>query len=244
MMQKVKAALFNMLLAQCGGSGSLPAGTRWLDVYAGTVRLGPRLVHAMSNRSAPNYGQYRHTVAPFRCHEYLFQGCTQNLKRILIGGLLRHARGRNNLNGCGVQGSIGLEGLSRGCSEAHFIEMDPWVVKKCLDPNIISTGFAEQAIVHTSKAEDFLSRAQKAKNFVGGEFDFISITPPYMLVSYSEIFDLLEGSPVIGESSIVMIEYSKQNRQDIRETIGPLSLVKDRKYGRTLMAIYANINQA
>jgi 16S rRNA G966 N2-methylase RsmD len=118
--------------------------------------------------------------------------------------------------------------------------MDPWVVKKCLDPNITSTGFADQAIVHTSKAEDFLSRAQKAKNFVGGAFDFISITPPYMLVSYPQIFDLLEGSPVIGESTIVMIEYSKQNRQDIRETIGPLSLVKDRKYGRTLMAIYAN----
>lgn len=27
-------------------------------------------------------------------------------------------------------GSVGLEALSRGCAEAHFIELDPWVCKK------------------------------------------------------------------------------------------------------------------
>ncbi|GMP46783.1 hypothetical protein CsSME_00014818 [Camellia sinensis var. sinensis] len=25
-------------------------------------------------------------------------------------------------------GSVGIKALSRGCSEVHFVEMDPWVV--------------------------------------------------------------------------------------------------------------------
>lgn len=34
-----------------------------------------------------------------------------------------------------LQGSVGLEALSRGCKDCHFIEMDPWVVSNCLEPN-------------------------------------------------------------------------------------------------------------
>ena len=139
-----------------------------------------------------------------------------------------------------MQGAVGLEGLSRGCEEAHFIEMDPWIVKKCLAPNITSTGFASQSVVHTMKCEDFLLRAKSAPGFAGGAFDFISVTPPYLLVSYPQLFDLLEGSQILHDRTVVIIEYSRQNRPDIRDKIGNLSLVRDRKYGRTLLAIYAN----
>lgn len=136
---------------------------------------------------------------------------------------------------------MGLEGLSRGCEEAHFIEMDPWIVKKCLQPNITSTGFAPRSVVHTTKCEDFLARAKTSPAFAGGAFDFVSVTPPYLLVSYPELYDLLEGSPLLHERSIVIVEYSRQNRPDIRDRINNLRLVKDRKYGRTLLAVYAPV---
>jgi 16S rRNA G966 N2-methylase RsmD len=66
------------------------------------------------------------------------------------------------------------------------------------------------------------------------------VTPPYMLVSYPEIYDLLESSPLIHAGSVVMIEYSKQNIKDIRRHVGSLSLLKSRRYGRTYIAVYGS----
>ena len=41
-------------------------------------------------------------------------------------------------------GSVGLEALSRGCREAHFIEMDPWVTRNVLGKNIATCSFQRQ----------------------------------------------------------------------------------------------------
>lgn len=44
---------------------------------------------------------------------------------------------------------MGLEALSRGAGEAHFVELDPWVVEKCLKPNLETCKLASSAAVHT-----------------------------------------------------------------------------------------------
>ncbi|KAK3235943.1 hypothetical protein CYMTET_53894 [Cymbomonas tetramitiformis] len=76
-------------------------------------------------------------------------------------------------------GSIGLEAVSRGCSEAHFVEADPWVISNCLHPNIKACGVEGTTTVHTSYVEALLSRAADFPEVLGGQFDFISVTPPY-----------------------------------------------------------------
>lgn len=119
------------------------------------------------------------------------------------------------------------------------MEYSPWVTKNCLAPNVASIGFKSESVVHTEKVEAFLKRAEGAPAFAGGAFDFVSVTPPYLSVSYPEIYDLLERSPLLHEGSIVMVEYSKQNRDDIRDAIGGLQQVKNRQYGRTFLTIYA-----
>ena len=43
------------------------------------------------------------------------------------GGLPPHARWLDFFAGTG---SVGLEALSRGCRECHFIELDSWVCRK------------------------------------------------------------------------------------------------------------------
>ncbi|GFR43987.1 hypothetical protein Agub_g5132 [Astrephomene gubernaculifera] len=65
-------------------------------------------------------------------------------------------------------GSVGLEALSRGVRECHFIEMDPWVCRKVLSRNISTCGFTRRSVVHTMKAEDFLRRAIELPKFAGG----------------------------------------------------------------------------
>lgn len=47
-------------------------------------------------------------------------------------------------------------------------------------------------ILCMQKAEAFLQRTAAAPGYGGGPFDFISVCPPYLLVSYPELFELLE----------------------------------------------------
>jgi 16S rRNA G966 N2-methylase RsmD len=94
---------------------------------------------------------------------------------------------------------VGIEALSRGVGECHFVEMSPWVVSNCLMPNLETCELESAAVVHTGKAEDFLRRAAQLSRFAGGPFDFMSVCPPYELVDYEEIFDLLEATPLLHE---------------------------------------------
>lgn len=135
-------------------------------------------------------------------------------------------------------GAVGIEALSRGCREAHFVELSPWVVSNCLRPNLENCSVADGSVVHTSRVEDFLQRAIDTPRFAGGSFDFISVCPPYELVSYPEIFNLLEDGPFIHDTSIVLVEYPRKIARDIPEMLGPLVKLRDRKYGRTLVALY------
>ena len=89
------------------------------------------------------------------------------------------------------------------------------------------------------RAEDYLKQAKNQNGFVQGKaFDFISVCPPYEKVSYEELYDLLEGSPLIHYESIVVVEYAKRLSDVIRDTIGPLHKIRDKRYGRTFVAVY------
>ncbi len=135
-------------------------------------------------------------------------------------------------------GSVGIEGLSRGCAEGHFIELDPWVVERVLEPNLELTKTVSKAAVHQMKAETFLEKANATPRFAGGAFDFISMCPPYLLVSYPELFGLLENSPLVHEDTHIIVEYPKELIHQIPDAIGPLIKFRDRRYGRTFIAMY------
>ena len=66
-----------------------------------------------------------------------------------------------------------------------------------------------------------------------------SVCPPYLAVSYEELFELLEGSPLLHKRSVVFVEYPKSAKRAIPDQLGPLPLVRDRQYGRTQLAVYA-----
>ncbi|XP_076913519.1 uncharacterized protein LOC143572182 [Bidens hawaiensis] len=127
-------------------------------------------------------------------------------------------------------GSVGIEAISRGCSEVHFVEMDPWVVSDVLKPNLEWTGFFGNSVIHTVRVETYLERTK------GDPFDYISVTPPYMLVDYEILMKQIAESSVIGEDSFIVVEYPF--RTDMLETCGCLVKLADRRFGRTHLAIY------
>ncbi|XP_050221963.1 uncharacterized protein LOC126672095 isoform X2 [Mercurialis annua] len=101
-------------------------------------------------------------------------------------------------------GSVGIEAISRGCSEVHFVEMDPWVISNVLQPNLESTGFLDVSVIHTVSVENFLERAEQ---FAGMDktFDFISVTPPYMEVNYGTLMDQISKSALVGENTFITL---------------------------------------
>ncbi|XP_054800641.1 uncharacterized protein LOC129304843 [Prosopis cineraria] len=132
-------------------------------------------------------------------------------------------------------GSVGIEALSRGCSEVHFVEMDPWVVSDVLRPNLEQTEFLDASVIHTVRVENFLERAEK---FVGDSspFDYISVTPPYTQVDYGVLMRQISESLLIGEDTFIVVEYP--SRTVMLDSCGSLVKITDRQFGRTLLAIY------
>jgi len=43
--------------------------------------------------------------------------------------------------------------------QAHFVEIDPWVVSEVLRPNLECTGFLDVSVIHTVRVESFLEQA-------------------------------------------------------------------------------------
>ncbi|XP_022133703.1 uncharacterized protein LOC111006220 [Momordica charantia] len=132
-------------------------------------------------------------------------------------------------------GSVGIEAMSRGCSEVHFVEMDPWVVSDVLRPNLESTGFLDVSVIHTIPVENFIERA---KQFIGndGPFDYISVTPPYTQVDYGVLMGQLSTSALVGEDTFIVVEYPL--RTEMLDSCGCLIKITDRRFGRTHLAIY------
>ncbi|RZC59097.1 hypothetical protein C5167_006396, partial [Papaver somniferum] len=132
-------------------------------------------------------------------------------------------------------GSVGIEAISRGCSEVHFVEMDPWVVSEVLRPNLEWSGFLDASVIHTIRVESFFERAEQfaAKH---GCFDYISVTPPYEAVDYGVLMSQIAESALVGENTFIVVEYPI--RTDMLDSCGCLVKVADRRFGRTLLAIY------
>lgn len=131
-------------------------------------------------------------------------------------------------------GSVGIEAISRGCSEAHFVELDPWVVSEVLKPNLEWTGFLDSSVIHTKRVESFLEQA----GFSGAEepFDYISVTPPYTAVDYKVLLGKLGQSPLVGEDCFILVEYPLETT--VSDSCGHLIKISDRRFGRTNLIIY------
>ena len=159
-------------------------------------------------------------------------------------------------------GAVGVEAVSRGCAGAHFVECDSDVLKRVLNVNLRSLdvhgvaskngGAAGDVVVHPMTVEVFLNRHRESR---GEPFEFISVTPPYQLVDYSVLLELLGSSGALcSDRSTVLVEFPLEESRAIPEKLcvsthedasavnGDLRLARERRYGRTVLAMYSPAN--
>ena len=171
MMEKVRAAVFNMLLSRCGDMLRLPEQAAWLDLFAGdTSSLMLDLIVQLQLYLMNVYEQENRMLQKKIVHDCNFVGSCLPCR------VQKHCFAvelcQQSSSAYSGTGSVGLEALSRGVKLAHFIELDPWVVRKILTPNLEHCEVVSQSSVYTMKAEDYLQRALAAPEYAT-KFDFI-----------------------------------------------------------------------
>ena len=124
-------------------------------------------------------------------------------------------------------GGIGIEALSRGAERVVFVDASRESVKT-IKQNIEQTGFGDRAAVIQSDAETFLKRSS-------GPYDIVFLDPPYAL-ELAPLLQLVASAGILKTDTVVVVEHFK--KQLSPEGAGALKLVREARYGDTVLAFY------
>ncbi len=124
-------------------------------------------------------------------------------------------------------GGIGIEALSRGASQAVFIENDRNALK-CIRSNLEKTKLDAQAQVLQTDVISYLTR------FSGDEpFDIIFADPPYRRGFEERILTALKDSKALHDDTLIIIESALETEIDyVDEDFYETVRIKDYKSNR------------
>ena len=137
----------------------------------------------------------------------------------------------------GGSGSIGLEAISRGSSEAYFIEIDKLSYKilqqncKLIEPESCTTIFGDTF-------EKFPTLIQSLKNKKNNIIVYID--PPFdfregMEFIYEKTFDLVRN---LQNENISLITFEHLTGLNMPETLGKFTKSKTKKFGKSSLTYY------
>jgi 16S rRNA (guanine966-N2)-methyltransferase len=139
-------------------------------------------------------------------------------------------------------GSIGLESLSRGASTCTFVDLSTDCCE-CIERNLEMCKFQpEQGKVVVADALQALRAPETVGIPAGTTFQILTLGPPYEEVVYADLLDAVANSDLVAEDTIVVIEYPIElgclPHVLPRNDGGALVGVRNRRYGRTVIAMY------
>ncbi len=128
-------------------------------------------------------------------------------------------------------GNLGIEALSRGAAEAVFVDNHRESVA-LVTRNLRSLGFIERSRVIDKEVLVALRVLEKD----GASFRLIFLDPPYREGIAIEVLDRLASSPLLDESSVVVVESA--TGEAIPACFGALREFDRRIYGDTSLAFF------
>ena len=139
-------------------------------------------------------------------------------------------------------GSVGLESLSRGAKHCTFVDLAADCCD-CVRRNVEWCNFdPAQTHVICTDALTALREPYQAGIPVGQTFQLVTMCPPYEEVVYADLLEGVANCPCVTDDTVVMIEYPIElgclPHVIARDDGGAMVGVRNRKYGRTVIAIY------
>ena len=134
-------------------------------------------------------------------------------------------------------GSVGLEAMSRGAVHCTFVDLSDICIST-IKTNTQHCRFPESACSYVcGRVEDALTTPQQFG--LVQPYQFVTITPPYKEVNYSQLIDLVSQTTLVEDDTVIVVEYP-QEMGTLPHVIGNQRLfgLRNRKYGRTVLATY------
>lgn len=128
-------------------------------------------------------------------------------------------------------GGIGIEALSRGASQAVFVDASKDSIRLVRE-NLAMTGFEARAQVVQADAAAFLRTG-------GGAFDIVFLDPPYT-EDIPPLLEAVAAAGILKPDAIVVAEHFK--KQPSPEKAGALALYREARYGDTVLSFYKTSN--
>jgi len=133
-------------------------------------------------------------------------------------------------------GAVGIEALSRGASEAIFVEKYPpaiALIKKNLESLEIHKGVRVLAL-DALKALERLAQESAAAN---ARTDILFLDPPYAEAeAYKKVLAFLGDADLLAENAVVIAEHHRS--LDLPETFGKLERVRVLRQGDAALSFY------
>jgi len=157
---------------------------------------------------------------------------SDRVKEALFNILMTDVCGSRFLDLFAGTGSIGIEALSRDAEEVVFVDFDRNALR-ILKNNINKIDGEDlnyEIFQNTAfQALDHLTNRGKA-------FDIIFLDPPYEMEDTLSLIEKISDQEIIENYGKIIIEHDKKKKMP--ESIGALTLLKQKKYGNTMLTIY------
>ncbi|OPX86885.1 MAG: Ribosomal RNA small subunit methyltransferase D [Pelotomaculum sp. PtaB.Bin013] len=129
-------------------------------------------------------------------------------------------------------GNVGIEALSRGAERAVFVEKDIKNIR-IIKNNLNITGLEANArllCLYVNKAISLLGQEGQA-------YDLIFIDPPYLKDLASSTLNDIIKNDLLKPGGTIIVESSKRDPIP-RDAVASLRLLRQEKYGDTLLSFY------
>lgn len=141
-------------------------------------------------------------------------------------------------------GSVGLESLSRGASHCTFVDLARDCCETC-QRNIDNLEFGEDPEKTRVVNADAIAALKDPYSFgipEGFTYNLVTLCPPYEEIVYADLIEAVANSPCVTDDTVILLEYPVElgtlPHVITRDDGGALVGVRNRKYGRTVIAIY------
>ena len=153
------------------------------------------------------------------------------VKEALFSMLIPYLNDAKVLDLFAGSGALGIEALSRGASEAVFVDALPQAMD-IVKENVTKAKFTQASRFHLTKASDYLDKSDSV-------FDIVFLDPPYNGNFYEECLVKLYENRLIDSESIIVAEWDSALG---RPTIPSFyEILKERKYGRVMVTLLSPV---
>ena len=132
---------------------------------------------------------------------------------------------------CAGSGAVGIEALSRGASEATFIDKSRHACS-AIEANLATLGIDHMNILNRD-AVSALKRLDENQR----QFDVIFFDPPYASEIYKQVMEMLGSTGLVVNEGIVVVEH--RAKAPPQEEYGEMRMYRHVKQGESALAFYA-----